>query len=388
MRKTADVVVIGGGVVGSSIAYSLLRSGVKDVVLCEKATFADGSTGRCGAGVREQWGSVGNCLLAKASIDIFEHLEEELEYDHSLEFKQEGYLLLAHAGTEWAQFQKNVELQNSLGISSRLLNPREAREVVPILNTDGMLGATFNPRDGHINPFHTTRAYLMAAGRLGGDINFFTEVTGIKTTAGVPSGDCKVTSVITDKGEISAPVVVNAAGPWAAPIGKMVGLDLPVYTQRHQILVTEPVGKLLGPMVMSFSKGIYCQQTPHGSFVMGIGDPAEPKGYDTGHSWGFLHEMARIICSLLPPLAGVRVVRQWSGLYTVSPDAHPILGAVEGVDGYYQAVGFSGHGFMLAPIVGRLIAQLIERETPSLDIAGLTLGRFARGDLRVEPSVV
>ena len=378
----ADAVVIGGGVNGAAIAYNLLKEGMKRVVLCEKETFCSGSTGRCGAGVREQWGREGNCLLAKASIDMFEHLTEELEYDRDIEFKQKGYLILAHTQKEWEQFQKNVKLQNSLGIRSHLLTPEEAKEIVPSLNTEGMLGATYNKRDGHANPFHVTRAYLMAAERLGADIEFFTEVRGICVEAG------RVVSVETTKGDIYSPVVINAAGPWAADVGRMVGLDLPLYTQRHQILVTEPVGPLLDPMVMSFSIGIYCQQTPHGSIVMGMGDPDEPKGYDIGHSWQFLHEMASIITRLLPPLADVRVVRQWSGLYTVSPDAHPILGGVSGIEGYYQAVGFSGHGFMLAPVVGKIIAEMATGKPTCIDVSKLDLGRFARGELMVEPSVV
>jgi len=382
VRSCADAVVVGGGVVGAAVAYNLLKQGMKSVVLCEKTTFASGSTGRCGAGVREQWGSERNIRLAKAAIDIFEHLPEELDYDGDIEFKQKGYLILAHTDKEWNQFQKNVELQRRLGVKSKLLTPEEAKEVVPALNIEGMLGATYNARDGHANPFHTTRAYLKAAERLGADINFFTEVTGIDVTCS------KVSKVKTDKGDISTPVVVNAAGPWAAQIAAMVGIELPLYTQRHQILVTEPVGWLLDPMVMSFSIGIYCQQTPHGSVVMGIGDPNEPKGYDIGHSWQFLKKISSIICRLLPVLKEVRVVRQWSGLYTVSPDAHPILGKVPGIEGYYQAVGFSGHGFMLAPIVGKLLSEMISGKDPSIDISELDLGRFERGELMVEPSVV
>lgn len=382
MRTRADAVVVGGGVNGAAIAYNLLKQGMSDVVLCEKATFCNGSTGRCGAGVREQWGSEGNCRLAQASLDIFEHLADELEYAHDLEFKQKGYLLLAHTEKEWSQFQKNVQLQHKLGINSRLCTPPEAREIVPGLNTDGMLGATFNGRDGHANPFHVTRAYLMAAERMGADINYFTEVTAVDVAGG------RVKSVTTDKGVIETPIVVNAAGPWAAPLGDMAGVRLPLYTQRHQILVTEPVGKLLDPMIMSFSIGIYCQQTPHGSLVMGLGDPKEPKGYDIGHSWQFLEEMSRKITRLLPVLKDVRVVRQWSGLYTMTPDAHPILGSVPSLEGYYQAVGFSGHGFMLAPVVGKIIAEMATGKKPCMDISALDLGRFERREYNVEPSVV
>ncbi|HHY35615.1 MAG TPA: FAD-binding oxidoreductase [Firmicutes bacterium] len=382
MRSTADAVIIGGGVIGSSIAYHLAKEGMRNVVLLERYSFCTGSTGRCGAGVREQWGSERNCRLAQASINAFEHLAEELGYEGDIEFKQKGYLILAHTEKEWEQFKKNVALQNSLGIASKLLTPQEAKEIVPILNTDGMLGATYNKRDGHCNPFHTTWAYAQAARRLGVELQYFTEATGIRLEGG------RVAAVNTTRGTISTPVVINAAGPWAKPVAQMVGVDLPVYTQRHQILATEPTGPIIDPMVMSFSIGIYCQQTPHGSVVMGMGDPNEPKGYDIGSSWEFLREMSRIILRLLPALESLKVVRQWSGLYTVTPDAHPILGGVPGIDGYYQAVGFSGHGFMLAPAVGRIISELVVGKTPFIDITGLDLGRFERGELQVEPSVV
>jgi sarcosine oxidase subunit beta len=382
MRRTADAVVIGGGVVGAATAYNLLKQGMRDVVLFEKDTFCSGSTGRCGAGVREQWGSEGNCKLAQAALNIFEHLADELDYAHDLEFKQKGYLILAHTEKEWAQFKKNVELQHRLGINSRLCDSEEARIIVPGLNAEGMLGATFNNRDGHANPFHVTRAYLMAAERLGADVNYFTEVTAIKVEGG------KVKAVTTNKGVVETPVVVNAAGPWAKSVGAMAGVDLPLFTQRHQILVTEPVGRMLDPMVMSFSMGIYCQQTPHGSLIMGMGDPDEPKGFDIGHSWEFLRKMCGVMTRLLPVLRDVRVVRQWSGLYTVTPDAHPVLGSVPGLSGYYQAVGFSGHGFMLAPVVGELISEMAAGRKPHMDVSGLDLGRFERGELNVEPSVV
>ena len=381
MLRAADAVVVGGGITGAAVSYHLSRFGMK-VVVCEKETFCNGATGRCGAGVREQWGQADNCRLAQAAINIFEHLQEELDYERDIEFKQKGYLMMAHTEKEWAQFQKNVRLQNSLGIPSKLLTPAEAREIVPSLNTEGMFGATYNRRDGHANPFLTTKAYLWAAERNGAEVSYFTDVTGIDVSGG------RVRGVRTSAGDIDTPAVINAAGPWAAQVGAMAGVDLPLYTQRHQILVTEPVGSLLDPMLMSFSLGIYGQQTPHGSLVMGMGDSKEPRGYDTGHSWSFLHAMCSIMTRLLPVLRDVRVVRQWSGLYTMTPDAHPILGSAPGVEGYYQAVGFSGHGFMLAPIVGQLIAEMAAGRPLTMDISRLDMGRFTRGEFNVEPSVV
>ena len=168
----------------------------------------------------------------------------------------------------------------------------------------------------------------------------------------------------------------------------MVGLEIPTHSERHQILITEPVEPMQRPMVMSFHHNLYCQQTPHGSFIMGLGDPTEKPGYNMEASWQFLEEMAEKITWLLPPLRHIRVVRQWAGLYNMTPDRTPILGPVEEVPGFYLACGFSGHGFMIAPMVGVLLAQSILGQKTEIPIEPMSLGRFARGELFREPSVV
>ncbi|MEW5865898.1 MAG: FAD-binding oxidoreductase [Bacillota bacterium] len=381
MTTTADAVVIGGGVVGASIAYHLAKRGFGRVVLVERSYLASGSTGRCGAGVRQQWGTKLNCLLSRESVRMFERMDDELGHDHSIEFKQGGYLLLAYTDREMNQFIKNVELERSLGVPVDLLTPAEAKAIVPMLNASDVLCATYCPTDGHANPFHVTYAYAGAARRLGAEILTFTEVRGIAVEGG------KVTKVICDKGTLDTRVVVNAAGPYSGGVASMAGLDIPFWAERHQILVTEPVEPVLRPMVMSFSRRVYCQQTPHGSFVMGMGDPSEPRGFSLESSWKFLVEMAREITRILPPVGELSVVRQWAGLYDMTPDAHPILGATP-VEGFYLACGFSGHGFMLAPVTGQLLSEIICGEEPSIDITGLDLGRFERRELVVEPSVV
>lgn len=383
MRNSASVVIVGGGIVGCAIAYNLARRGQRHIVLVEERFPGAGSTGRCAAGVRKQFGTVINCRLSHESIRILENLNAELEdNEHDIEFKQKGYLILAYTQKEYDQFQKNVYLQNELGIPSRLITPEEAKEIVPHLNIRGLLGATFCHEDGHCNPFKTTFAYAQAARRLGVDVETYTRVTGIETHMG------KVKAVITDKGRIETGTVVNAAGPYAQHIAAMAGIKAPNYAERHQILVTEPVNQIQGPMVLSFSRRFYCQQTPHGSFMMGLGDPHEPKTNDTGHSWQFLDEVARTICDVLPPMREVRVVRQWSGSYDMTPDSQPILGPVPTVDGFYMAAGFSGHGFMMGPITGVLMAEMLTGVAPSIDISILDFGRFERGDLVIEPSVV
>lgn len=382
MSETADAVIIGGGINGLAVAYNLARLGLKRIKVFEKNYLASGATGRCGAGVRQQWGTEMNIRLARASIKKFEVMNEELGYYRDIEFKQKGYLILAYTERQLEQFKKNVALQRSLGVPVDLISPTEAQEIVPHLNTEGLLGATFCPEDGHVNPFNAVEAYALAARRLGVEIQTFTEVQGIQVEQG------RVTGVRTSRGDVQTPVVVNTAGGYSAEVAAMAGVNIPTYSERHQILVTEPVEQMQGPMVISFYHGIYCQQTPHGSFIMGQGDPNEPRGHDLGHSWRFLEEVTRKVTRILPPLKGLRLVRQWSGSYNMTPDAQPIIGEAPEVKGFFMAVGFSGHGFMLAPMTGQLLAEKILGLPTSLPIDMLGLERFARGELIREPSVV
>ncbi|KLO21078.1 FAD-dependent oxidoreductase [Marinitoga sp. 1197] len=380
MKNKASVVIIGGGVIGVSIAYNLAKVGMKDVVLLEKKYLAYGATGRCGAGVRQQWGTKQNCILSRESVKIFENINDILETDINIEFKQKGYLLLAYTEKEWNQFKKNVKLQNSFGINSKLLTPQEAKEIVPFLNTEKLLGAAFHDKDGHANPFLTTIAYAQAAERLGVEINKGVEVKDIYVKNG------RIKGVYTDKGFIETEKVVNAAGGWSGEIGKMVGVDLPVYSERHEILATEPVNEILGPMVMSFSYNIYCQQTPNGSFVMGEG-PEKSVEKNIKSTWQFLESMAEKVTWLLPPTKNLRVVRQWAGYYNISPDHQPIVGDCKEIEGFYMAIGFSGHGFMLAPAVGILMKDIILSNKLTWEVI-LDIGRFERNEIITEPSVV
>lgn len=382
MNKTANVVIIGGGISGCSIAYNLAKKGVKDIIVVEKFYLTSGSTGRCGAGVRMQWGTERNCKLSKMSVEFYENANEELQYERDIEFNQGGYLMVAATEKENEQFKKNVILQNSLGIPSAYLSPKEAKEIIPHMDETKIIGATFCPKDGHLNPFHTTEAFANAAKRLGVEFMTYTNVTGIETSGG------KIVGVYTDKGFISTPIVVNAAGGYSKGIGEMVNVDLPIYAQRHQVLVTEPIEPIQNPMYMGFSLNIYCQQTPHGSFIIGRGDDSEPTDLRITSSWGFMEEMAKTCCELLPLLSKLNIVRQWAGLYTMTADAQPIYGGVKEIEGFYLALGFSGHGFMLGPATGLLMAETILGEPTTVSIDGLDKDRFERGELIFEPSVV
>ncbi|MEL7647174.1 MAG: FAD-binding oxidoreductase [Sedimentibacter sp.] len=382
MKTIADVVIIGGGISGCSTAYNLAKKGVKNVVVLEKNYICSGSTGRCGAGVRMQWGTEMNCKIAKKSIEFYEHANEILEYDRDVDFKQSGYLLVADTDKEIEQFKKNIEVQHACGIPSRMLSLQEAKEIVPYLNTDVLKGAAFCEKDGFLNPFHTTDAYYKAAKRLGVEFNTFTEATGIKVEKG------RVVGVETNKGFIATNIVMNAANAYSKELCDMVGVDIPVYSERHQILVTEPVEPMQDPMVMAFGLNFYVQQSPEGSFIMGRGDANEPRDLRVTSSWHFLEEMAKTMDTVLPPISKLRVVRQWAGLYNMTPDKQPIYDKAENVEGFYIAVGFSGHGFMFGPITGIVMSEMILKETPTIDVSMLNLNRFKTGKLLLEPSVV
>ncbi len=378
-----NVVIIGAGISGVSIAYNLAKKGVKNIIVIDKGYFTSGATGRCGAGVRSQWATPLNCLLAKKSIAFFEQAKDILEYKGDIEFKQEGYLILATTENEDLEFKANVKLQNSMDIPSQYLNKDEALKIVSHLNPDAFVSATFCAIDGHLNPFKMTDAYMQAAKKLGVTFNFFEEALEIMTV------NHKVIGVRTNKDTYNTNIVVNAAGGYSKEVGLMAGIDIPVYSENHQILATEPIEKMQGPMVMSFSKNIYCQQVPHGSFLMGRSDPNVEKGHQIHSTWQFLDEMAKTAIHIMPVLGNLRVVRQWGGSYNMSPDRQPIISATDELQGFFVACGFSGHGFMLAPMTGVLLSEIILGEPTSVDVTALDIKRFHhQKEFEIEKSVV
>jgi sarcosine oxidase subunit beta len=381
MKKTADCIIIGGGVVGTAIAYYLAKAGMTDTVVVDASYLASGATGRCGGGIRQQWSTEANTKLAIESVKAFKGLEDELDAD--IEFLQGGYLVLAYNDDDVAQFEKNVALQRGLGLDVEILSPSEINErVVPELNTDGVRMATYCTADASANPFLTTKAYADAARRLGVEIELFTPVTRVLTERG------RIAGIETPRGTVHAPIVVNAAGSHSTPLAKTAGVDLPVTPYRREILVTEPLERFFHPMIISFSFGIYFRQVKHGAVIGGYGDPDEPPGFNETSSLKFLETMSWKLSHLMPCLRTVKVVRQWAGLYDMTPDAQPILGELDEVRGFFQASGFSGHGFMIAPKVAMLVAQAVRGEEPDLDIERLHARRFTGGKITQDRSVV
>jgi sarcosine oxidase subunit beta len=379
----ANIVIIGGGISGVSIAYNLAKKGMKDIVVFDDNYMTGGATGRCGAGVRQQWGTKGNCILAKMSVDFFERAQEELQYHRDIEFKQEGYLIIATNKEEDERFSANVKLQNSVGIPSKKLTKKQALAIVPHLNEDVFVSATYCPTDGHLNPFLMTDAYYTAAKRLGVQFFYYEKVIDIVVE------NQKITKVVTEKREVLTNKVVNAAGGFSKEVGDMAGVDIPVYSENHEILVTEPTEKIQGPMVISFAKNIYCQQVPHGSFIMGRSDPNVEKNHDIKSTHHFLDEMAKTAVEILPIIGELRVIRQWGGSYNCSPDRQPILGDTDQLNGFYLACGFSGHGFMFAPMTGLLLSEIILKQEPTIDMSELHIDRFKnKNETEYEHSVV
>jgi len=382
MKSTYDVVIIGGGIIGCSVAFELAKRGRTDVLVLEREYLTSGATGRCGAGIRQQWGSVINATLAFESTSIFENLEEYTGYKADCGLNQGGYLLVAYTEKEWEQFHLNLAVQHSVGIDSYAVDLDAIKEIVPHINTEGMYGACFCAKDGHADPFHCTYAYAKGAQKMGVDIKTYTTVTGFAVEKN------RIHTVQTNKGDIQANVVLNCTGGHAPTLAALVGDELPILPERHQILITEPVAHIMDPMVMSFHRHFYVQQTPHGSVIMGIGDPAEPVSLNTSSSWQYLEYNAHLITQTLPAFRNLRVVRQWAGLYDMSPDRYPIINQAVEAEGFITLAGLSGHGFMVAPRLAILLANYLTGQDDNIDINIFSADRYRTGELLVEPLVV
>lgn len=379
MTRTADILIIGGGVNGAACAYNLALRGMRNVVVLERGYPGCGATGRCGGGIRQQWGMDENIILARESVRLFRNLDAELRFN--IFFRQGGYLMLLYDDHEMNLVSRKIPRQNELGVPTRFLTTNEVRRLVPGLCVDNILGAAFCPTDGTAYPYAVLWGYAEAARRLGARIVLQTEVTGISQTG-------NGFEVETTTGIWRAPRILNVAGARARDVAHWLGIHIPTEPHRHEIAVTEPLKPFLDPMVISIKKGFYFSQSMRGEVVGGIGMDPEPPSLATGSSPSFLYHYARALRHAFPALGRARIIRQWAGSYDMSPDHRPIIGGVDGVDGYYHACGFSGHGFMLSPIVSRLMSELITTGNTSLSIDSLLLNRFESGKLTHDPYVV
>ncbi|HKS39795.1 MAG TPA: FAD-binding oxidoreductase [Blastocatellia bacterium] len=387
MKRTADVVIIGGGCMGASAAYYLARNGVTNVVLVERELMLGmGSTGRNAGGVRHQFSSEANVRLSIESIRLFENFQEEVGYE--IDFHQDGYLFLLSKQEDLSAFRRNMEMQRNLGVEVDLLSPDEAARLAPGLGIEGIIGATFCARDGIADPNGVTMGFAKAAQSLGVEICRETEVTAIKTESD------RIVEVETDRGTISTRAVINAAGPHARNIGRLAGIDVPVLPYRRHIFITEPIGetKFAVPatriMVIDFETTFYFHREGAG-ILFGMSDPEETSSYDTTVSWEFLEKVTQVAVKRLPHLAEAGIAHAWAGLYEVTPDAMPIIGPAHNLEGFFMITGFSGHGFQHSPAAGRILADIIVRGTPlDFDMTPFEFDRFSRCATEREINVV
>jgi sarcosine oxidase, subunit beta len=381
MKRSAEAVIIGGGVVGCSIAYQLARRGLRDVVVLERDQVASGASSRCPGGFRHQWATEADILLMKASIEMFISLQEELSFSHDLEVRQIGYMFLIYTEDELAQYERNVRLQRSLGIPVELLSPQDGKSLAPPLNTEGLLAVAYCPWDGRANPMLVTYAYAWAAKRLGVQIDTETEATGV-----LSRGDGAITGVVTNRGTVETRRVICVAGAHSPAIARMAGIEgIPIRPALREVLVVERVARAPCPALMSPYVGYF--QTRDGDVLPELKSPDVEKFDYSRTTLRSLKRMAAGWMKVAPVLGDIRVIRSWAGLYDMTPDAHPIVGPVPGAEGFYMAAGFSGHGFMMAPIVGRVMAELILGEPASVDISSLQAQRFSGAGSLVEKMV-
>jgi sarcosine oxidase subunit beta len=386
MTETADVVIIGSGIVGSSVAYHLAQKGLTDVLVIEReAHQGKGSTGKSMGGVRAQFSTPVNIQMSKYSIDFFSKFDEVV--GHPADYRAHGYLFCATNERHLAYLKANRERQNALGVTNvEWVTPDDIVKMVPQLRVDDVLGGTFCPTDGFVDPHSVMMGFMLNAREKGVRLWLETAVTGMQTEDG------KISGVATTRGTVSTRIVVNAAGAWPARVAEMAGTDLPVEPLRRQLVPTEPFDQLPQrfPMVIDMSTGFHFRREGKG-ILLAWNDPEETAGFKTDFDPSFVEKILTHAASRVPVLAeaGVNPRRAWAGLYEMTPDHHAIIGPAPSVKGLYFVNGFSGHGVMHSPASGRVAADVIlEGHSNLIDAKQLSVERFATGRLLEETAVL
>lgn len=394
----ARVVVIGAGILGLATAYNLAKRGVRDVLVVDRTYLCGGASGRNGGGVRAQFSSEINIRLMRESIAICRDFATEMKIN--VWFRQGGYLFLARSAERARALEENVALQNRCGLPTRMVDAAEMRKIVPELATEGVRAASFNPGDGVVFPWPFVWGYARAAADLGVNIKPFTEVVGFETRNGRITGvrlrptrlsPLDASDEVLPAGDAfteECNEVVICAGAWSPKVAELLGVALPNKPHRHEICATEPLKPWLGPLVADLTDGLYFSQSMRGEIVGGVAVDPVPEGINQQSSRRFLTTYSRALVGAVPVLAGVRVLRQWAGCYDLTPDGGPIVGRVADPSNLTLACGFMGHGFMMAPVMGRLLAEHVDTGETSDLFARWSLDRFARGDLVHENMII
>ena len=377
----AEVVVVGGGVMGASAAFHLAEAGMCDVVLVERDVLAAGSTSRAAGGVRAQFSDALNIQIAQRSLAAFRDFARRPGWD--IDLRQVGYLFVLAREEDIALFERSVALQHEYGVPSRMLSGAQARVLCPLLAGDDILAAAFSPEDGHCTPEAVVQGYAAAARALGAQIRVGCEVLDITTAGG------EITGVVTSHGTIATGTVICAAGAWSRACGAMVGVDLPVTPLKRQILFTEPMDGLPAdlPMTIDFASTFYFHREGPGLLV-GMSDPGEQPGFDLEQTDDWVPGLLEAAAHRAPRIAEAGIRSGWAGLYEMTPDHNAILGEAAGVSRFLYATGFSGHGFLQGPAVGELLRDLVLGRPGFVDVAPLSAERFADAAYRPELHVV
>ena len=384
--RTADVVIIGGGIVGSSIAYHLTAAGCKDVLVIERESAqGKGSTGKSMGGVRAQFSTPVNIQMSLYSIPFYAAFDETMGYPCG--YRAQGYLFCATNAQHLTYLRTNHATQARLGLkTARLISADDIRAMFPQLRCDDIVGGAFCSTDGFVDPYSAMNGFIARAIKHGAELWKNTEVRGIQRDA---QG---ISAIETTRGLVSTRKAVNCAGPWAAGIAKLVGIDLPVKPLRRMLVPTEPFDQFphTAPMIIDMSYGFHFR--PEGlGFLLAWNDPEETPGYKTDFDPNFVEKILTRAANRVPIFENLAVnpKRAWAGLYEMTPDHHPILGQVQGVPGFFLANGFSGHGVMHAPATGKIMSDLIlDGKTDLIDSSLLNLARFAEGRMIEETAVL
>ena len=368
--RTASTVIIGGGVVGCSIAYYLARRGQRDIVVVERETVGSGTTSKAAGGIRAQFSTETEVRFSLEAIRVFERFQEEFGVD--IGYRKIGYLFLVSDEADLAAFKTRMALQQRLGVDVRLLTPKDAQELVPALRVDDLLAAVWGPADGMAGPAEVTGGFARRGRELGVRIVEGVDVTGIER------GGARVRGVRTTEGAIETPLVINAAGPSAARVGRLAGLRLPVHPRRRHIFFTEPFPDIAGPVPLTTDcgSGFYFRKEME-QVLLSPGD-VEDIGDDLAvpMDWSKVESTVHKAVHRLPILERARIGGGWAGLRPLTPDDHAIIGPAPGLEGMFLAVGFGGHGFQHSPATGRYVAEWILDGRPSMDLALFDPGRF------------
>ncbi len=384
MSHTADVVIVGAGIIGGSIAFHLLERDprLRVVMLEKEAEPGTGATSKATGGVRFQFSTEANVRLTQLGYRYFTHAEEVL--GSPVDFLRHGYLFVTTDAATLEQCRRNVALQRSLGVPSELLGPEAIQRHLECLVTHDLVGGTFCADDGSADPYSMLQAFLARARGRGLQLLTTHPVVGL-----LREGD-RVTGVRTPQGEWSAPRVIDCAGPHADQIGAMAGVEIPSKPYRRQVMVTEPLPVLpeVFPLIVDLDTGFYVHRQGRSAVLMGGTDKDIKPGLDTEVDWDAFDAVFRAAAVRVPPLAEAKVMRAYAGVRDLTPDYHGILGPAAAAPGLHVACGFSGHGFMHAPAIGILMAEiLLDGRATSMDVTALSLDRFAAGRLRAEANM-